>query len=62
MTTRAMFAGYDAGGHTSLWVTGGTAAATIELTASNAYAYGLTPRDITTLSPPSVLATRVVCG
>jgi hypothetical protein len=48
-------------GHTNLWVTDGTAATTIELTASNAYAYGLTPRDITTPSP-SVLATPVACG
>ena len=48
-------------GHTNLWVTDGTAATTIELTASNAYAYGLTPCEITTPSP-SVLATPVACG
>lgn len=62
MTTRAVFAGYDGGGNTNLWATDGTAAGTSELTASNAHVYGLTPRDITTLSPLSVLATRVVFG
>jgi hypothetical protein len=62
VTTRAMFAGNDASGHPRHWTPDGTAAGTIELTASHAYAYGLTPQDITTLSPPSVLATRVVCG
>ena len=63
MTTRAMFAGYDRSGNTNLWVTDGTAAGTSDLAVAGACSYGeLTPRDITTLSPLSALATRVVCG
>ena len=62
MTTRSMFAGYDASGHPNLWITDRTAAGTSELAVAGACSYGLTPRDITTLSPPSVLAPRVVCG
>ena len=48
MTTRAIFAGYDASGNTNLWVTDGTAAGTSELTAVGA-ASGLNPSGITVL-------------
>ncbi len=36
MTSRAVFAGYDANGYTNLWVTDGTAAGTSELTVAGA--------------------------
>src|SRR5436309_7228287 len=45
---RALFAGYDASGHTNLWVTDGTAAGTSRLTAMGA-ASGLNPSGITVL-------------
>ena len=47
-TVRALFAGYDASGHTNLWVTDGTAAGTSKLTAVGA-ASGLNPSGITVL-------------
>ena len=47
-TVRALFAGYDASGHTNLWVTDGTAAGTSELTAVGASS-GLNPSGITIL-------------
>ena len=60
---KALFLGSDASGRPGLWITDGTGAGTSELAVAGAYSNGrLTPRDITTLSPPSVLATRVVCG
>ena len=48
MTTRAMFAGYDASGNTNLWVTDGDSGGKSELTAVGA-ASGLNPSGITVL-------------
>jgi ELWxxDGT repeat protein len=41
LVNKAVFAGYDASGHSNLWVTDGTSAGTSEVTTSNAFAGGL---------------------
>jgi ELWxxDGT repeat protein len=57
---KALFSGFDVAGHVNLWVTDGTAAGTSELTAAGASPSGLSPSDITLLSPPVIMAPGLV--